>query len=130
MTEVIYNIHTCLTHQNHSQIQHNFHRLLQIRWHHCNPIPSHRQIQKKVDELDDILASDDNISKLSQSQLVSPPKSRDTTPIRQFKKVFSDIYNPLDDISITKTINDNYTLLHSSKTSRVFTKILSTVFTQ
>ena len=80
---------------------------------------------KNIDELDEILNSDDEASKLSTSQIVSPPKSRDSTPIKQFKKAFSNITNAIDEISESKTIPDTATTDFIKDINTLYKNILS-----
>ena len=80
---------------------------------------------KNDDELDALLNSDDDTSKLSTSQIVSPPKSRDTTPIKHFKKAFSNITNAIDEISELKTIPNTTTTDFIKDINTLYKNILS-----
>ena len=61
------------------------------------------------DKLDDILRSDTDQEKSDASPIISPPKSSDTTPIRQFKATFTKVSDAIDDLSTPKIseINTN-----------------------
>ena len=82
-------------------------------------------------KLDKILQSD-NERKLDISPLISPPKSGDTTPIRQFKDTFNNVTTVLDDFNTSKTSDsDTTTFIRDMKS--VYTHMLAafeTTFTQ
>ena len=67
------------------------------------------------DELDEILQSEDE-RKINLSPLISPPKSEDTSPIRQFKDTFTKVSTALDDLNTSKsTDNDTATFIRDMK---------------
>ena len=59
-------------------------------------------------ELDEILQSD-NEQKLDTSAIISPAKSSDTTPIRQFKESFTKVTDAFDKLSTSKLSDTNTT---------------------
>ena len=60
------------------------------------------------DKLDEILHSD-NEQKLNISLMISLPKSGDSSPIRQFKDIFTKVSTALDELNTSKASDSNTT---------------------